>query len=158
MAYEYDDEDDGSGRVLYGRVLIAVAVLALVFVLGRCSRSDSGEVEDLRLQVAQQQQNIETLNQQLTAEPTAAPTGASTETTPLPTSGTAGTSTSGASPGATTTGGAQSYTVQDGDTLSRIAERFYGDSTQFEVIRDANNLGSNDLTVGQVLTIPPEPG
>ena len=52
----------------------------------------------------------------------------------------------------------QTYVVQGGDTLSRIAGRVYGDSGKWSLIFNANrNLlpTPQSLKVGQVLTIPP---
>jgi LysM repeat protein len=47
------------------------------------------------------------------------------------------------------------YQVQTGDTLSKIAQRFYGDATYFELIAAANQLADpNKLAVGQALSIP----
>ncbi len=47
---------------------------------------------------------------------------------------------------------ARTYTVQEGDTLSAIAERF---NTTVEAIAEANNIADPNLIyVGQVLTIP----
>jgi LysM repeat protein len=50
------------------------------------------------------------------------------------------------------------YRVQAGDTLSEIAQRFYGDSTLFGLIATANQLADpNKIIVGQVLAIPDLP-
>ena len=52
----------------------------------------------------------------------------------------------------------QSYTVQSGDTLSKISKQFYGDATKYMKIFDANRDQLNDpdrIKVGQVLQIPP---
>lgn len=52
---------------------------------------------------------------------------------------------------------ANTYTVSSGDTLSRIARHFYGDSNQWSRIYEANRdtLNNPDLiTPGQVLRIP----
>lgn len=51
------------------------------------------------------------------------------------------------------------YTVHDGDTLSGIAQRFYGDGTQWHRIYDYCNkqvIGSNPdvIRAGEVLYIP----
>lgn len=49
----------------------------------------------------------------------------------------------------------QSYTVQRGDTLGRIAKRFYGDPSRFTLIASANAIANPDrLKVGQRLEIP----
>lgn len=53
----------------------------------------------------------------------------------------------------------QSHTVQAGDTLAGIAEKYYGDSIQWKRIYEANHdqLGQHiDMQVGLVLTIPPQ--
>ncbi len=50
------------------------------------------------------------------------------------------------------------HTVQPGETLSKIAKEYYGDSNQHTRIFEANRDqldNPNDLQVGQVLTIPP---
>ena len=46
------------------------------------------------------------------------------------------------------------YTVQSGDTLSRISNKFYNDQTHIQSIAQANNIGNIGLIyVGQTLTI-----
>lgn len=48
-----------------------------------------------------------------------------------------------------------SYTVTEGDWLSTIAARAYGDVMQYTKIAQANNISNPDyITPGQVLTIP----
>jgi len=52
----------------------------------------------------------------------------------------------------------QSYTVQSGDSLSKIAKRVYGDANKWHAIFDANRdkIKNPDLIhPGQVLTLPP---
>jgi nucleoid-associated protein YgaU len=50
---------------------------------------------------------------------------------------------------------ARTYTVESGDTLWAIAERFYGDGSKYQVIADASGIPNPDLIhPGQVLTIP----
>lgn len=51
--------------------------------------------------------------------------------------------------------GAQTYTVQAGDNLSKISKRFYGDANEYMKIAQANNLEDPDkIKVGQELIIP----
>ncbi|KNY25252.1 LysM peptidoglycan-binding domain-containing protein [Pseudobacteroides cellulosolvens] len=47
------------------------------------------------------------------------------------------------------------YTVQEGDSLSKIARRF---NTTVDEIKKLNSLTSNDLSIGQKLLIKPEAG
>lgn len=50
-----------------------------------------------------------------------------------------------------------SYTVQKGDTLSKISKQFYGDANQYKRIFDANKDQLKDpdkIQPGQVLRIP----
>ena len=51
--------------------------------------------------------------------------------------------------------GAQDYTVQPGDNLSKISKHFYGDANKYPTIAKANNLADPDkIKVGQKLVIP----
>ncbi len=51
--------------------------------------------------------------------------------------------------------GAQDYTVQPGDNLSKISKHFYGDANKYMAIAKANNLEDPDkIKVGQKLVIP----
>ena len=60
----------------------------------------------------------------------------------------------GASAGVSTT-----YTIQRGDTLGRIAAKFYGDARKYPIIQRANNISNpSRIWVGQVLVIPPIDG
>jgi len=60
----------------------------------------------------------------------------------------------GASAGIMTT-----HTVQRGDTLGRIAAKFYGDPRKYPIIQRANNISNpNRIWIGQVLVIPAAEG
>ncbi|MGO1070310.1 LysM peptidoglycan-binding domain-containing protein [Lysobacter sp. CA199] len=53
--------------------------------------------------------------------------------------------------------GEQTYTVEKGDTLSHIAKQFYGKSSQWNAIFEANRDQLDDpdkIQPGQVLKIP----
>lgn len=61
--------------------------------------------------------------------------------------------------GASVSGGQnqRSYTVQAGDTLSKISRQYYGDPNQYKKIFDANRnvlTDPNAIRPGQVLVIP----
>jgi nucleoid-associated protein YgaU len=65
-----------------------------------------------------------------------------------------------ASPSPTLAPGEQAYTVEAGDTLGSIAQKFYGDSSQWRKIYDANRsaLGDNPDAIkpGTQIRIPPK--
>ncbi len=49
----------------------------------------------------------------------------------------------------------KSYTVKSGDTLSKIAQEFYGNANEYPKIAAANNIAdANKISVGQKLIIP----
>jgi len=51
--------------------------------------------------------------------------------------------------------GGQTYTVQKGDTLYRIAKMHYGNGNRWQEIADANGISDpKKLYVGKVLTLP----
>jgi hypothetical protein len=55
--------------------------------------------------------------------------------------------------------GGSTYTVQEGDTLSRIAGRIYGDANHYRTLLEANGeqiKDPNQLPAGLVLTVPPK--
>jgi nucleoid-associated protein YgaU len=56
----------------------------------------------------------------------------------------------------TTTGGdTQSYTIQSGDSLSKISKKFYGDANQYQKIASANSISDpNKIQAGKTITIP----
>ena len=54
-------------------------------------------------------------------------------------------------------GGSETYTVKPGDTLSKIAQQFYGNASQYNRIFEANRdklQDPNKVQVGQQLVIP----
>ena len=50
----------------------------------------------------------------------------------------------------------QNYTVQQGDTLWKIAQNHLGDGNRYMEIMRVNNLRNGNLRVGQILEIPPK--
>jgi LysM repeat protein len=60
-------------------------------------------------------------------------------------------------PASPASAGAQTYSVQSGDTLSKIAKQFYGDAGQYMKIFEANRdklKDPNQIQAGQELKIP----
>ena len=54
-----------------------------------------------------------------------------------------------------TGGDTQSYTIQNGDNLSHISQRFYGDAKFYNEIVKANNISDpNKIRAGQSINIP----
>jgi LysM repeat protein len=63
-----------------------------------------------------------------------------------------------AAPAAPAAPAAQTYTVQPGDSLSKISKHFYGDANRYMKIFEANRdklSDPNKIQVGQQLVIPP---
>lgn len=148
----------GTGRVLWGRIGVAVCALLLAFVLGRCSVEEGvavaeyqaaqariSELEQRALDLEQSQVALAAGGVEVTPTPTPEPSPAeeppADEQAPAP------------EPTPTVEG--SQYTVQEGDTLETIAERVYGDRSQFTRIQEANGVESTNLQVGQTLVIPP---
>jgi nucleoid-associated protein YgaU len=47
------------------------------------------------------------------------------------------------------------YTVKSGDTLGKIAKRFYGDASHYKAIAAASGIANPDhIEVGQTVTLP----
>ena len=46
------------------------------------------------------------------------------------------------------------HLVKDGDSLQKIATKFYQDATQWKLIYDHNNLTSTEIEIGSLLEIP----
>jgi len=56
---------------------------------------------------------------------------------------------------ATTGGAEQPYTIQSGDNLSHIAQRFYGAASKYSAVAQANGIADPDkIKVGQALSLP----
>ena len=154
---EYDDyaEDAPAGapRVLWGRIAIFAGALLLAFLLGRASapegvpaadlrqaraeaRDARVEAEALRGEIAVLQTEAEALDEEKTNA--AEDEAAASEQPSEPEN--------------------ETYVVQAGDTLTTIAEDFYGDASLDDLIAAANpDVDPYALRVGQELIIPPKP-
>ncbi len=156
MEHDYELEEDYAPRILWGRLAFFLLAIVLAFSVGRCTKS-SGVDEDTF--AAEQQRVLElqsentVLQQQLDAAAQNNQGNAGGD------DGAAGEqATEAAASEEPVSGEGQTYTVQSGDTLTTIAEQFYGEQSRFDLIVDANNLdGDTPLRVGQELIIPEEP-
>ena len=134
-------------------------VLLLAFFVGRASAGggNSEEVATLRDQLSAARAQIEQLETENNRQ--RAQAEAQQLTVPSPDSTEAGTGSRATASPSPTGGGAtaeQSYTVRAGDTLSRIATRFYGNAQLDDCIARANELSdARQLRTGQSLRIPP---
>ena len=158
MDHDYELEDDYAPRILWGRLAFFALALILAFAVGRCTKS-SGVAESTFKAEQQKVIDLQSENQVLQAQVDAA-----SNQTDNPNNGGNKGKDKGADDEATeepteeSVGDGQTYTVQSGDTLTTIAEKFYGDATAFDLIVDANNLDSSTgLRVGQELVIPEKP-
>lgn len=171
MDFDYDEGDEFGGRILWYRVGLAVFLALLIFLLGRCTASGSDvSEEDFQTAVTERasaeealsdrNSTIAALQQELqnVRNDAAGGDGGTVQAdgaTPGPTG-----SEAPAAPidAPTDPDGNRIYEVQEGDTLSTIAENVYNDPRAFGIIAQANNLsGSSPLQVGQRLIIPPNP-
>lgn len=147
-SYEWDYEEarDRPPRVLWGRIIALIVLLAAAFWFGRSTaptddRSEElaaangrleqaeNEIDDLEAQLAEQNATAE--------EPTPEP---SAESTPA------------------AAGEGETYIVKAGDSLAAIALKFYGDSSLADVIAEANGIDdAQSIKPGDELIIPPAP-
>lgn len=149
MDYDYEPEAYG-GRILWGRVAVLAFVLLLAFLLGRCTAGGGipeRELTEAQETIAQLEQENETLRQEVAAlsagqqadDPP--PSGQDSETDEVDDEEQA----------------SQTYVVQPGDSLSSIAQEFYGDPQMYQLIVDANGIDRSNIRVGDELVIPPSP-
>lgn len=162
MDYEYDSDEPYESRVLWGRVGVYAASLLLMFMLGSCvggSDVDEAQMEALEAEVTALREQNQTLEDQIAALGAGADAAEDRPRISTDEEGEGQDEGEGAEDAAegdetAGTGETRTYEVQSGDTLTSIAQRFYGDSTKFSLIADANDL-DGQLVVGQELVIPP---
>lgn len=157
--YGYDEPEPRrpGSDIIWGRVAILGALVLLAFLIGRTTAGggvSQAEFDQAKAtaaeadtQIEDLQQQIVALQEQLNAEDTSG-------------TGTQGDGSGNENPngGGETTGQAETYIVESGDTLQTIAEQFYGDVSLDDLIMEENGITDpTSLAVGQELTIPPKP-
>lgn len=153
----YDWEDESAAdkpRILWGRVAVLGGMLVLAFLLGRATKGGGIPAEQLT-EARQEIQTLEKENAALEDELASAPdvtdTDTGTETEDSPTEGTetedTGTSVEG-----------KTYVVEEGDSLTTIAVKFYDDPSLDNYLAEVNGITDpTQLAVGQELLIPDDP-
>jgi LysM repeat protein len=140
--YNDDFRETGRGKRVAFYALLALIAIASLFAIYSMlfKKDDPGS----------------TVN--TTSNTTVATTSSNSTTAASSTGTTDGTSmTSGTTTASTQVGGLPAkHTVVSGDTFYSIAKKYYNESTPelWKLIKDANNMTSDNLQVGQVLTIP----
>lgn len=145
------DDEEGSPKLLWGRVLALAGVLLLAFLIGRASAPDDSadEVTELREQLAAANDEIEQLEQRVKFGATESPAPTVT-TTPTDEE------TDGQGDGDDDTGDGEGvvreYVVKEGDTYVGISEDFFGDPSGGPCISRAND--EEQLLAGETISVP----
>lgn len=146
------EDEDGSPKLLWGRVLALAGILLLAFLLGRATAPDeaSAELEEVRAELAEARDLIAELEDATAAPVTTSPAPSITPTDEAPTEEPTDEPTDEEAEGKI-----KSYTVQDGDTYTSIAEDEFGETspTIVQCLIDANG-GEEVLSVGDEINIP----
>jgi LysM repeat protein len=148
--WDYGDEQpNGGGNILWGRLAALGAVLLITFFLGRASAPDGVDPAQLTAvqdDLQEAEDEIDELRSALEAQP--AETPEPTETVIVEDD-----------PAEDETFDGKIYVVQSGDRMTTIAERFCGDAGEAQTIADFNGLSDPSLIrPGQELRIPEDCG
>lgn len=148
------EEDDGSPKLLWGRVLALAGVLLLAFLIGRMSAPDDSaeEVRNLQERLEAANAKITDLEDQLLVSPIETPAetpdetpgetpGDEPPTSPPPDEGEDGDE-----------GTVETYTVESGDNYTSISEDLFGTPRGTECLSDANDGAA--LQPGMEINVP----
>lgn len=146
----YDQEEEQHPRVLWGRVAVLTGMLLVAFFIGRTTKSSGvpeSELTKAETQIADLQKENEDLKSELAAaqtEQAAAPIDPASDPTTSDDGETSSTQEAG-----------MNYTVRSGDTLTTIAEEFYGDPSLDDFLAEYNEIDDpSSLAVGQTIFLP----
>ena len=146
------EEDDGSPKLLWGRVLALAGVLLLAFLIGRMSAPDDSadQVETLQERLAAANARITELEDKVLINGT--PTETPPETPEPPDDPPESPPPGEGEEGEGEEGTVETYTVEEGDTYTSIADDLFGDPTQAECLSNAND--NAPLQPDQEINIP----
>lgn len=157
---DYDDDDFGGGRSKLAIILGIVALILIIFLIFRTVSLNS-KLEEAQNQLTQTEEykekyeNIQLEKMQLEEElnglknPNGTTEKADGEGDNAKKNDESSTTTS------STSGSTTEYTVQDGDTAWKIAQKFLGNGAEYQKILDANGLKESDtLKPGSKIKIP----
>lgn len=140
----YDEVDNsGRGKRIAFYAVIAVICIACVFAIYSMLFKDKTPATTTTTTTA--------------TTATTAATSATTQATTIATSSSGTTIATTATTQTTAVSGLPAkHTVVAGDSLYKIAKQYYGaaNPTLYDLIKNANNMTSDNLQIGQVLTIP----
>ena len=149
------EDDEGSPKLLWGRVLALFGILLIVFLIGRASAPDDSadDVASLREELASAQDEVADLEAEL-ATATAAPTTETTEDTGDTTDDETDDTGDTTDDETDDTGDVEvnTYTVKSGDSYYKISEKEFGDPSGGDCISDAND--DAPLNPGDEIEIP----
>ena len=149
------EDDEGSPKLLWGRVLALAGILLLAFLLGRATAPDdaSEDVNELRAQLEEANELIADLEEDVA--PIDSPATVTTTPTDETDGGTDGDGGDGNDAPPTPEGEVKEYTVQEGDTFYTIAEDEFGEVNPdiVDCLVDAND-GDDVIAPGDEVNIP----
>ncbi len=174
---DYDDYEDYSKRYnisLAFNIFLAVAVVSVsIFTFLKVSSlsdqvtslsaanaelvEQNNKINELQIDVDYYKdlyQNTEEGKARLEAEKNGETSSTETDSTDSTDSTESTSSSNSSNSTSTSTGSGKTYTVESGDTLSSISKKMYGTSNEYKKIMEANNLTSENVSIGQVLIIP----
>lgn len=158
--YDWDYEGERAGappmNILWGRVAALIGMILLAFLVGRAMAGGSDGIPQSRLDEANDR--IDTLtaeNDTLRGDVAALQTQVAELESAASAPVTEGDGEE--APATTEQPAGENYEIKSGDTLSIIAEKFYGDASLDDFLAEFNEISDpTALHVGQVIFIPEE--
>ncbi len=158
---DYDEDDFGGGKSKLAIILGVVALVLIIFLIFRTvslnskleeaqnqltqSEEYKTKYEDIQLEKMQLEEELDSLKN---------PNG-STEKTDGEDGDAKEDDESSTTASSTTNGSTTEYTVQDGDTAWKLAQKFLGNGAEYQKILDANGMKESDsLKPGSKIKIP----